>query len=333
MGAAALAGPASAMEDRLERFRELAAARLGLAQVLDVDDPAQAYGEIYALIDDEIVDSLAAGSVFASTAFLQERLDGFAAGWGGAVLRVTRVGPLVVGAFKLGDQPHGNSVRVYGGRRDQAALLAAVFRPGRPVVFPLPPAPDGAQFLVAWDGPASGRGTRELRLDLLRHSGDGVRMVWSTADLFGDGLMAREWRVGDGQIRIRYELRYPGWTPGCDGQTEQEDLYRLAADTGTFVRVSRRQYDAWHRDFHRAVAAVFSAVAAGDPAALAQAVPDPDLRRRLPTTLRAEPACDASAASGMVSVAAVADDRKPWNLTFAKRDARWRLVAAAPVIE
>ena len=30
---------------------------------------------------------------------------------------------------------------------------------------------------------------------------------------------------------IRYELRYPGWKPGCDVQSEQEDTYRVSPAT------------------------------------------------------------------------------------------------------
>ena len=76
--------------DRLDRFRELAASRLGLVQILDTDDPAEAFREIYALLDDEIVESLASGGPFASVEFLQDRLDTFAEAWGGASLRLVR---------------------------------------------------------------------------------------------------------------------------------------------------------------------------------------------------------------------------------------------------
>src|SRR2546429_7409496 len=37
----------------------------------------------------------------------------------------------------------------------------------------------------------SGRGTRPLRVDLVRAHADGVRVTWSTATLFPDGLHAR----------------------------------------------------------------------------------------------------------------------------------------------
>jgi len=86
-----LAGASAAdPADRLDRFRELAASQLGLAQLLESQPPADAYREIYALLDDEIVESLGSGGVFASLEFLQDRLDAFAEVWGGASLRLAR---------------------------------------------------------------------------------------------------------------------------------------------------------------------------------------------------------------------------------------------------
>src|SRR5437016_7871966 len=114
------AGP---LPDRLDRFRALASDRLSAAQVLDADAAAAAYREAYALLDDEIVESLGSGSVFASVGFLQERLDAFSDAWGGAAVRVIRLGRLTVGVFQLGERAVANSVRVYGQRRDEAALL------------------------------------------------------------------------------------------------------------------------------------------------------------------------------------------------------------------
>ena len=85
LAAAGAAGAAGRLDrlDRLDRFRELAASRLGLAQILDEESPAEAFREIYALLDDEIVESLHSGGPFAAVVFLQERLDAFAEAWGG----------------------------------------------------------------------------------------------------------------------------------------------------------------------------------------------------------------------------------------------------------
>jgi hypothetical protein len=329
----AAVGSAAAADrgDRLDRFRELAASRLALAQVLDVAAPTDGYREIYALLDDEIVESLASGGPFASREFLQDRLDTFAEAWGGASLRLVRIDGLLVGAFVLDERSATNSVRVYGKLgADGPALLTALYREGRPSVYGLPGARDGV-FVVAWEGAPSGWGTRPLRIEVLRRHGDDVRVAWSTADLFADGLHARSWSVRGGDVRIRYAMRYPGWAPGCEHQTEQEDVYRVAA--AAVARVGRREYDAWHRDLHATVGRLVSALAARDEPALSALVPDRSLRARLPATLQPEPTCDAREGLGdAVSVAAVAE-RRPWTLTFRRVGVRWRLTGAAPVLQ
>jgi hypothetical protein len=335
LGALATAGPALGADaiDRLDRFRELATAQLGRAQLVDGDTPTEAYREIYALLDDEIVESLATGGPFASLEFLQDRLDGFAGAWGGASLKLLRAGTLFIGAFTLDERSAANSVRVYGRLRGEPALLTAVYREGRPTVHAAAGASEGAPLLVAWEGAVSGWGTRPLRVDLLRREGDRMRVAWSTSDLFADGLLARAWSVRGADVRIRYELRYPGWAPGCEGQTEQEDVYRVTP-TGV-ARVGRRTLEPWHRELHAAVDRLVAALAERDEAALATLVPDRDLRGRLPVGLRAEPACDAreSAGGDAVSVAAVAEGQRPWALTFRRFAGGWRLTAAMPVLQ
>ncbi|MBI1964477.1 MAG: hypothetical protein HYS37_14000 [Candidatus Rokubacteria bacterium] len=336
LGAAALGGRASAAgpPDRLDRFRELAAA-LQAAAPPD-GGTAESYRELYALLDEEIVESLATGGPFASAGFLQDRLDAFGEVWGAAALGVARAGRLVVGAFQWTDAPGANTIRVYGRLGAEPALLATLQREGRPTVYPVAPGPRGAaQFLAAWEGPASGRGTRPLRLELARERRDGVSVVWRSADAYREPLLVRSYAVGAGELRVRYELRYPGWTPGCEVQAEAEDVWRLAPESGVFARAGGRQYHAWHRELHATAARFFEAVAAGDAAAVAALVPDAELRRRLPRTLRAEPACDAvddEASPRAVSVAARAD-RAPWDLRWERAGARWRLTAAAPVLQ
>jgi hypothetical protein len=295
-----------AAPDRLDRFRELARSRLGLAELVDPENPAEAYRDIYALLDEEIVESLTSGGVFASLEFLQDRLDGFGEAWGGAHIRLARAGRLLVGAFRLTDGSAGNSVRVYGPLREESALLATMYRDGRPAIHALPAGADGPQFIAAWEGPTSGRGTRELRIDLVRAHADGVRIAWTTASLF------------------------PG-IPGCEGQTEQEDVYRVVPGPGLVTRTSRQQHNAWHRDLHVTVNGLFAALAAGDDATLASVVPDRELRTRLPA-LSAEPACDAAdGARETVSIAATGPERRPWSLTFRRAGPRWRLTRATVV--
>jgi hypothetical protein len=203
-------------------------------------------------------------------------------------------------------------------------------------VYTWGPAPGGAaQFVTAWEGTITGRGFRPLQLDLVRQEGDGVRVVWSTADLFPDGLTARAYAVHRAEIRVRYELHYPGWTPGCEGQTEAEDVFRASPDGATLVRKAGRQLNGWHRELRATVAELFVALAARDERRLARLVPDPKVRRRLPPTLRPESACDAAdraADPHTVSVAATAE-HTPWALTFRRGAARWRVTDAAPVLE
>src|SRR5260370_32057161 len=86
--------------DRLDRFRELAHAGLttagaGAERVHRVDR------ELYELLDGEIVDSLASGGVFASEAFLQDRLDPFHAAWGGAAPRAINAAGVRLAAVRL----------------------------------------------------------------------------------------------------------------------------------------------------------------------------------------------------------------------------------------
>jgi hypothetical protein len=332
LGTATASGAAE--PDRLERFRTLAATRLGPAQGLEGEAEVAAYREAWSLLDGEIVDSLAGGGVFASVAFLQERLDAFAEVWGAAALRVSRLGDLVIGVFSLGERAtSGNSVRVYGRAHGEPALLAALDGGGRPQLHPLPRTAGPTRFVVVWEGERSGRTTRALRIDLVRQDGEQVQTVWSTADLFSDGLQVRRYTVRGAELRLRYVQPYPGWTPGCEGETEFEDVYRLAAGGAGFVRTERRQFNTWHRDVRATAARVFTALAERDARALGEVVPDATVRSRLPASLRPEPACDAAdgATPTTVSVAATAEDRRPWALVFRRIGTRWRLTAAAPV--
>jgi hypothetical protein len=160
-----------------------------------------------------------------------------------------------------------------------------------------------------------------------------VRVAWSTTELFTEGLRARTWSVRGNDVRIRYELRYPGWAPGCAGQTEQEDVYRLTP-VAVVTRVARREHNAWHRDLHETVDRLVTALAARDEATLATLVPDGRLRGLLPAALRPEPSCDAreGGAGDGVSVAAAADGR-PWTLMFRRQGGRWRLTGATRVLQ
>jgi hypothetical protein len=309
--------------ERLDRFRELARDRLGALELLG-QGSAETLADLYALLDEEILESLRSGAPFASEAFLQEQLLAFSEVWGGALFRVWNLpGGLTVGAFQLTIQGAGSSVRVYGRREGGAALLRVIARPGLPRLWPLPPTRGGAsQFLVAWLGPPSARGTVGLRLEHWRQEGGGVGLVWAPdAPEQEEGI--RGFAVGPEVLRLRYEARYPGWRPGCPGQTEHEDRYRYDAGREAFVLERREVINGWHRELHAAVAAVLAAPGRAD-------IP-------LPDGLALDLACDEAEAPGEATVTAVeapGPDRaggRPWALAFRRTPAGWRLTGAAPV--
>lgn len=321
---------------RLERFRAIAAAGLGALELSGHEPAPESIGEIYALLDAEILDNLASGSLFASEGFLQERLDAFNEAWGGTAFRVLALRPsgLTVGAFQLSPGGGGNSVRVYGRSGSGAALIRAIQREGVPVLHEMPSTRAGdPQFLVAWVGPQSSRGSTGLRLELWRRQGTSISLAWSTDAVTEGGLLVGRFSLGAQQASFRYEVRYPGWKPGCEGQTEHEDLYRYDPGAETFVLARRQVVNGWHREFHAFLASFLSGLSARNERALAGLVP-PILRPRLPARLEADLACDEAVGTPPTSVAVAAvspDDRRPWSLVFRRAAGGWRLAAAAPV--
>jgi hypothetical protein len=242
---------------------------------------------------------------------------------------------LLIVAYHFSETPLGSSVRLYGGQAGEAKVLAVLEGPGWPSIRPLSAGGGGAAlFLVVWEGPPLAHGARPLRVDLVREAGGSARTTWSSADVFAEGLTARWYTVRGVDLTVRHPAAYPGWTPGCDQQTEHEDVYRLASDGTRFTRVSRRAINGWHRDLHAAATRLLEALARGDSVALARLVRDRALRARLPRTLRREPACDAPPGpDGTVAIAALAEPRQPWTLTFrARGKGEWQLTAAAPTL-
>ena len=213
------AGPAG---DRLDRFSEIAAARLSVVEDMGgaLDPASQA--EVDALLDGEVLDSLAAGGPFASIEFIRLRLDAFGEAWGGASLRVEPLGGgLLAGRFRLSHKGVGNSVRVYGYAQGKPALLRAWQEDGEPELYPwAAPAGGGADFLVSWSGTATGWGSWPLRLALWRVRDGGVSAVWRSAERYPDGLWVSQADITPGRVSLRHEIRYPGWKPGCEVQAE-----------------------------------------------------------------------------------------------------------------
>lgn len=331
--------------DRLERFRQLAGSRLGPQALTGAEVSDEVIAEIYALVDGEIVESIQSGGPFASRGFLQDRLDAFNQAWGGAAFQLFRPrrgserGSLAVGAFVLSSGGHGNSVRVYSRRDGARALVRTVLHQGVPEIHDWPSTKGGTpQFAVSWLGAPSGRGSRALRLQVWRQRGDDVTLLWSTAKLYPDGLWASDFAVREGSMFVRHELRYPGWKPGCDGQTEQEDVYRYVPSTEGLRLARRRVFNGWHRELQRTVGRFFKALEDGQRRTLAELVPDPSLRSRLPARLVAEPACELQnpETPGTVVVAATeerASGRAPWSLWWSRTPRGWRLAGAAPVLQ
>jgi hypothetical protein len=334
-----LAAPAAA--DRLETFRELA------ARYVEVSDP-EADGllsQMFELIDAEVIDSLRSGTPFASAPFIQDQLDGFSAAWGGAAFRVAQPGrdakhPLtIVLATVTRGEPRG-SLRIYGPARGGPARLAAAARDGVPELHAWPSGRDGAtQFVTSWLGVPTGRGSRPLYLELWRRDGrEGVARLWSSDEAFPEGAAVRGFAIKEGQLAIRYEVHYPGWKPGCDVETEQEDVYRQPPGGEKLALQRRRVWNGWHRELHAVVTRFFGALGTGDGKLLAELVPDPSVRARLPRTLRAEAACDQLDAgpAGTIIVAATGlrEHRlAPWSLAWRHGPRGWRLAAATPVLQ
>jgi hypothetical protein len=334
----AWAGPAG---DRLERFREIASARLSVVEDMGraLDPASQA--EVDALLDGEVLDSLAVGGPFASIEFIRERLDAYGEAWGGASLRIEPLGAgLLAGRFRLSAKGVGNSVRVYGSARGKPALLRAWQEDGVPELYPwAAPAGGGAALLVSWSGPATGWGTWPLSLTLWRVRDGVVSAMWRSAERYPDGLWVSQVDIKPGRVGLRHEVRYPGWKPGCDVQAEQEDRYRSSASVGGLVLVSRQLFNGWHRELGRSATRFFSAIASGDRKTLRELAPDAALRARLPVGLVPEAACDSQNPDtpGTAVVAAAAPlpggRREPWSLWWGRGPSGWRLTGAAPVLK
>jgi len=333
------AAPALAATDGLEAFRDLAA-RLGPAP------SDEAVNALYRLVDDEIEENLRGGGIFAGPDFIQERLEGFNSTWGGARFRVLRLGAegpraLTVALYGLNGIEGPGSVRVFAGTGAAAALARTITHPGTPEAYPWPSARDGSsQLALTWVGAPVAPRRYPLRVDVWRAEGTGFTRTWSTELAFPDGLRAADWRLSAGEIALRYDLRYPGWKPGCDGQTEQEEVFRQGPEGITSVR--RQTINAWHRDLSREVTRFFAAVESGDRRALAELVPDASLRARLPGGLVPEPACDVANAETPSSVMVAATQerpdhgtatRSPWSLVWSRQPRGWRLAGAAPVLQ
>ena len=173
-----------------------------------------------------------------------------------------------------------------------------------------------ARVFAVLERPAVGaRGARAARGAVGRRaSAIGVARAWTTATQWPDGLRVTDWRTQAGELVVRYEPRYPGWKPGCDG-ADRAGGPLSARRRGRCSRWSRRQVaNAWHRELGAAVDRLFRALAPRTTRARwARWCPTRALRARLPQAPRAasRPATQADAAgrAGTVTVAATESAR------------------------
>ena len=340
---AGMAVPAPAT-DRLERFRAVARERLAVAA--DGADRERAIGELYEVVDAEVLDSLRGEEPFSSLVFIRERLDAMMESWGGATLRVLRIpgegrrAPLTLGLYSLTGVEGSGSLRVYAGTGAAAALAASSTQDGLLDARVWPGGPDRvARVFAVWSGPPAAHGERALLAELWEgREPDRVARAWSTATQWPEGLRVMDWRTQAGELVVRYEPRYPGWKPGCAEQFEHEDHYRLAA-AGGLALARRHVANGWHRELGAAADRLFRALAEADARALGQLVPAPALRARLPRSLVPEPVCEQvgpAGPRGPVTVAATelrGGRRVPWALSWTRGPAGWRIQTAAPVLE
>lgn len=340
---AGVAAPTAAA-DRLERFRTVARERLATA--VDGAERDRAIGELYEVVDAEVLDSLRGDEPFSSLVFIRERLDALMESWGGATLRVMRIpgagtrAPLTLGLYSLTGVEGSGSLRVYAGTGPGAALGASSTHDGLLDARLWPAGPDRvARVFAVWSGPPAANGERALHAELWEgRDRDRVTRAWSSAAQWPDGLRVTDWRTQAGELVVRYEPRYPGWKPGCAEQFEHEDHYRLAAAGG--LALARRQVaNGWHRELGQAAERLFRALAENDRSALGLLVPAPAVRARLPKGLGPEPVCEQAGPAGSrgpVTVAAteLRDGRRvPWALTWTRGPAGWRVQTAGPVLE
>jgi hypothetical protein len=329
---------AAGSPDRLEHFRAIASRYVTAA---DQDTEAGSLSELLAVVDAEVSENLESGRPYSSALFIQERLNAFAEAWGGASLKVVpaRAGGSTVtllGLFTVTQGQPWGSVRFYGRATGRAAVLAEVTHPGQ---VELQEWPETGQFLVSWSGTETGRGSRPLYLESWRlRPGARPARTWSSADTFPDGLWATGFALRDGQLVVQYEIRYPGWKPGCSDETEHEDRFRWSGRGPGLKLVGRRVVNGWHRELQAAVTRLYEALGADDQQTLRELVTDASLRARLPRDLRAEPVCDARdpAAPATVIVAATREHdqrREPWALAWRRGPRGWRVAAARPVLQ
>ncbi len=307
----------------------------------------RAIGELYEVVDAEVLDSLRGDEPFSSLVFIRERLDALMESWGGATLRVLRIpgagsrAPLTLGLYSLTGVEGSGSLRVYAGTGAGAALGASSTHDGLLDARVWPAGPDRRRARVRGvERPARGqRGARAARGAV---GGARARSGDARVDQrdpvarrpAGDGL-AHPGRRARGALRaalsrlearMRRAVRARGPLPARRGGRA-----RAGAAAGR-ERLAPRARSGRGPPLPRARRG-----RRGAPWALL--VPAPALRARLPRA--SGPSRSASrrgrpGSRGPVTVAAteLRDGRRvPWALTWTRGPAGWRVQTAAPVLE
>src|SRR5262249_2390125 len=152
------------------------------------------------------------------------------------------------------------SLRLYGQSPEGRGPLASTSHEG---IVEAREWPDASHVLASWSGIEAGRGSRPLHLELWRLlPAAGPPRAWNSGDAVPDELRAIGFVTRKDQLVVRYEVRYPGWKPGCQDQTEHEDMFRRSAGNVGLTLVRRRIVNAWHRELQSAVTRLFAALGA-----------------------------------------------------------------------
>jgi len=328
---------AAPLRDRLELFLELVRSRLTPPDREETEQVREAIRDVYAILDEEILENLNSEGPFASEAFIQERLEGFTERWGWGRFVIWRPKALpsqFVASIQLTPNGGGSSIRAYARQGGRYTLAHVVQRDAVPIVAEMPAARSGvSHVLVGWVGPPSGRGTSPLLLELVRLDGQGGRSVWSSQSLFPSGLHVLEFQMEPDGFSIRYPGQYPGRKPGCEGETDHGDRYRYDSTREVLQLGARTVMNGWHQEFHqKALRPLLDALNSGNEPMLRSLVPSGALRQQLPPGLTALPVCDdatpqSAPAEIRVSVEASGTQQVPMQLTllFRKSQRGWLL--------
>ncbi len=249
---------------------------------------------------------------------------------------LVRVGRLMVGAFQMSDAPGVNSVRVYGRLGGEAALLTTLSREGRPTRLSVGagarrPRPVRRRLGRARHGPrhpqpaprprppARRRPPGRLVVDRpVSRRADGARVLGARQR---DPRALRA-RLSRSRTRAARDRPRPKTCSAPRRRAARSSVARRASSTAGIESFGRRWPSSstrWRRVTRRAwrSSCPTSTFAVGFRPACG---PTPHATR-----------ADSAANPQSVSVAATAE-RTPWALTFQRGGARWRLVAAGPVL-